>query len=401
MYPQIMTLTGAVLATAIWCGEALAGLEECQTALVVATYSQFQSDSSDWRLSTIVTEDAYQAAKAGFSGRAVIYGIPMGSDYNQFNESRNQRLAQHNESLSTQQIQNILWTGLNGASLAAYQECLKAHVLNDRGLHLTPKSATASEITLTITWTPIGRDPNPLRLTWIYLGEGMSFPQRITAGSNDIIIPRPSVERAIAVNARGFGDSIILTPIPPPPPGIGEQRNPEFKVLASDAPPPCDTPGSPSPPRVPTQANGLYNLAQLRIAQAAASSLIQGWSMRHTISNLNDGWYNNCRSWIPAIMPAWASVDLGADYKISVIAFGSEFQAAYRDRAATSFQISTATAAAPANWSPVYVSNSNEQVRDRREFHFSERVARYVRIDISASTEGDVRIDEIEVYGKY
>ena len=149
---------------------------------------------------------------------------------------------------------------------------------------------------------------------------------------------------------------------------------------------------------VPTELNGLTNLALLLRARAQTSSTIPGWPF-HKTAHLNDGLYGNLRSWIAAEMPAWAEIDLGADYVISMVAFGSEARAFHCDRAAKDFSISVSCNSTPETRIPVYVSRSDSPVRDRREFHFAPRLARFVRIDVISSVDGPVRIDEIEVYG--
>ena len=99
-------------------------------------------------------------------------------------------------------------------------------------------------------------------------------------------------------------------------------------------------------------------------------------------------------------MPAWAEVDLGTDYLISMVAFGSERISFHCDRAAKDFRISVSRSETRDQPMVVFKSQSSDSpVRDRREFYFPPRLARFVRIDIMASVDGPVRIDEIEVYG--
>ena len=79
----------------------------------------------------------------------------------------------------------------------------------------------------------------------------------------------------------------------------------EFKEqdikAATDA---CDAGGKPGPEFVPTVRDKQPNLALLKDAKAEASSLIDGWCpRRHCTEYLNDGFYNNCRSWIIGTIP--------------------------------------------------------------------------------------------------
>lgn len=74
----------------------------------------------------------------------------------------------------------------------------------------------------------------------------------------------------------------------------------DFRPRNSSAPPrSCD--GSPAPELVPIKSQDLANLALLNGATATASSVMTIFPDRHRINFLNDGWYNNCRSWIPQL----------------------------------------------------------------------------------------------------
>jgi len=105
-----------------------------------------------------------------------------------------------------------------------------------------------------------------------------------------------------------------------------------------------DNDGSPNPEKVPLKdKDGLWNLSLLKTATPNASSLIQGYPTRHAIKNLNDGWYHNGSSWIPDQMPAWAEIDLGEEYWVKKVAFGSNHAMHWHDRAASKFLILVAT----------------------------------------------------------
>lgn len=175
-----------------------------------------------------------------------------------------------------------------------------------------------------------------------------------------------------------------------------------FKTTGVTDPPYCDSAGSPSPVRVPDHnAAGLPNLALLIQAVASASSVIPDTvGARHRISNLNDGWYNNCRSWIPSQMPAWAQIDLGKDFLVSSVVLGSEHQPFYNDRAATAFSIKVASNQAPDGWQPVVSNNDHSPLRNTTPFSFQEVRARYIRFEITESINGHPRVDEFEIYGR-
>ena len=181
----------------------------------------------------------------------------------------------------------------------------------------------------------------------------------------------------------------------------------------SDAPPPRAVPLR--------DAAGRPNLALLAEARASGSSLIpfmppdehQPVSSRHRYSYINDGWYNNCRSWVAANLPASIEVNLGGVYQVSGVAFGSEHDQYYRDRAALEFKIETSLD--NANWTLVLEHPRGQPVATTTTFDFAAPVsARVVKLTIFSSTPpltislpgqpialapGSVRVDEFEIFG--
>ncbi len=154
--------------------------------------------------------------------------------------------------------------------------------------------------------------------------------------------------------------------------------------------------GFSKPQRVPRKDKSSYkNLALLPDAVANASSVLSGHSI-HQITHLNDGLYNNQNSWISNGEPSWAEIDLGDIYTVSKVVFGSEHAGNYDDRSATEFQILISTDYE--SWDCVY-EYCGDPVRRTKSFVFEPTKARWVRINIDKSVDGNVRIDEIEIYG--
>lgn len=157
----------------------------------------------------------------------------------------------------------------------------------------------------------------------------------------------------------------------------------------------------PKPEEVPeVDERGALNVALLPITEPNASSVIPGYEDRHSIEFLNDGWYNNPRSWIPESMPAWAEIDLGKVYEVDKVVFGSEHTAQWEDRAITEFRILVATEynedSEAGTWQNVF-NYQGEPVRDTTPFTFDPVEVRWVRVDIIAG-EAEPRIDELEIY---
>ena len=167
--------------------------------------------------------------------------------------------------------------------------------------------------------------------------------------------------------------------------------------------------GAPCPPElVPTKDDeGNINLALLEDAEPNADSFLSGYAI-HQIAHLNDGFYNNCRSWITGVPPAnnpWAEIDLGDVYRVKKVAIGSDHCGHYADRAATKFDILVATEynvdSDAGTWRKVYsYDDASNPTSTTVPSEFNPVEARYVRIVIpGCNTGNEVRIDEMEIYG--
>jgi hypothetical protein len=145
------------------------------------------------------------------------------------------------------------------------------------------------------------------------------------------------------------------------------------------------------------------NLALMPTAKANASSLYEEGKMPiHQIAHLNDGWYGNDSSWIADKLPAWAEIDLGAEYAISEIRLGNERLGKYADRAATQWKILAATNydadSQAADWRPI-AEYRGDPLATEKVVTFPETTARWVRVEIRHTANGDApRLDELEIY---
>ena len=189
----------------------------------------------------------------------------------------------------------------------------------------------------------------------------------------------------------GSGGFAGVVPGPPPPPRVEK----DGVVVAQD--------GAWDVEARRQDALGFANLALDAKAKPAASSVLPGHAI-HQIAHLGDGKTGNAHSWISNGEPSWAEIDLGEEYWVYNVAFGSDSSQQHRDRAATTFSILTATqydvkSEAP-TWTAVYKESGGAGVHVRRELKFKPVRARWVRIAVDASSGGNVRIDEIEVFGQ-
>lgn len=188
--------------------------EDCSEALVIATYNKTDISSSDWRLATYVSESEYDQIKHDAGANAVIYGVPVGVSYSDFQSRVREKTQTYNESLTQNQATNIMWTGLDPSASNVYLACLKAKVFKNRGMHLAVKTATKSQVSVLISWTPTGE--GSVKPEWIWSGAG-SLPKTVPPGERTAMLPRPSSQQILTVNYKGYTDSIIIEPFPPAP----------------------------------------------------------------------------------------------------------------------------------------------------------------------------------------
>lgn len=189
----------------------------CAEALVLATYNRVDVANSDWRVAAYVTESQYNEVKQKAGLNAVIYGVPVGANYSDYQKSLQEKTSSYKESLTQSQATNVMWTGLDPQSSNAYAECLKTRMFSQPGVHVDVKSATRLEVSVVIVWTPIGsaRDAN---LRWSWAGTGVAaLPKIVKPGSYTAVLPRPEKQQILAVNFEGYSDSLIIEPFPAPP----------------------------------------------------------------------------------------------------------------------------------------------------------------------------------------
>ncbi len=144
------------------------------------------------------------------------------------------------------------------------------------------------------------------------------------------------------------------------------------------------------------------NLALLPEAKAGASSVYaDGANPLHQVAHLNDGWQGNRRSWIAKDAAGWAEIDLGRAYKISKVSLSNDASREYNDRTPMDYRILTAAVYAAdsdaAAWN-IAADVRNDPLLGVRAFVFPVREARFVRVQITKSSQGQPRLDEIEIY---
>jgi hypothetical protein len=200
-----------------------ADADKCKDALVIATYNKFDAQHLDWRLATLVTEGQWDQISHSAGVNAVIYGVPVGASYSDFHSNAMQKLDSHEESLTQDQFENILWTGLDPNSPSAYKTCIESQIFQSDGLHMAVKAATASDVTVMVAWHPVRSDPKRITPSWDWDGKG-TLPHTINAGVTTARVVRPSQQKQLVINFNGASDSVTIDPAaivsvaPPPPP---------------------------------------------------------------------------------------------------------------------------------------------------------------------------------------
>lgn len=195
-------------------GGNLCRAQNCADALVASTYTFQSSDRRDFRLASFVSEKQYEDAKHDGGADAVIYGVPVGASYSDF-QSRSRELTNKLDvQISRDQAINAMWTGVDQAGFDAYGDCIN-QLLSAHGVHLAVKFATPTDVTVKVRYTPVGGDPHLANLSWTWSGAD-KLPRTIPPGEMTITLKRPSMQQQLTVNFNGTGDTVIVSPLPSP-----------------------------------------------------------------------------------------------------------------------------------------------------------------------------------------
>ena len=209
---------------------------ECDAALIKTVYNSAASHHEDWRLSILITEDNYSQAKAEAHGDAVIYGVPVGVDYKQYNENRKKVFNLHNESRTVDEMRSVALTTLGSEAAGAYSKCLNSIALSKDGLHAEIVSTTKSDISILVRWF-VPNGPGKAHVVWTPSSvEGVTLQSNLPQGLTTIRIPRPQVQMTLLGNFGGYTTgSITLEPPPSEVPPFVKQEAPRPKIIIVNA----------------------------------------------------------------------------------------------------------------------------------------------------------------------
>lgn len=195
-------------------------IEQCNAALIQATYATSEGRFKDYRMAEHVDRGTYDEIKKSAGVSAVIYGVPVGANWDEFKKNISSLKMDTQESLTESEFKNVAWTGLTDINGQAYSNCLKTLVAFASGLTLSLEHATDTEVAVSLKWTAKGQEPNTIKITWDSHGlESSPLPTEATAGAQTLRFRRPKAETFVIVNGLAVGDTsfIVLTALPPPP----------------------------------------------------------------------------------------------------------------------------------------------------------------------------------------
>jgi hypothetical protein len=189
--------------------------QDCSDALVASTYRLQSTDNRDFRLASFVTEKQYEDAKHGGNANVLIYDVPVGADYSDFQSRSREMTNKLKVRITHEQAINAMWTGIPPEGFEAYNNCIDRQ-LSAHGVHMAVKFATPTQVTVKVRYVPVGRtDPPVARLAWTWAGDRAALPTTLPPGETTITLKRPSVEQQLTVNSNGTGDTVIISPLPP------------------------------------------------------------------------------------------------------------------------------------------------------------------------------------------
>ena len=191
---------------------------DCKDALIMSTMQKASTSTLDYRLASLVTKEEYDKRDQSAGVNVVIYGVPVGANWSDFQENIRKYTSAYSSSLSTSQADNLMWTGLDANSVTTYSQCLNANVFSTIGLHLRVESATSTDITLNVVWNANAALPQRIQPRWqTATGELMNVvPQQIPAGRTRFSVKRPNHQLVLNVGFQGFADGVTLEPLPEP-----------------------------------------------------------------------------------------------------------------------------------------------------------------------------------------
>lgn len=200
--------------------------DPCDATLVVATVNASQSSHTDWRVSYLITESNYDEVKKDLGLKAVIKGVPLGGNWDDFHANQQTRSSQYGESLTADQARSIALTGLDKNSVDAYKACLQAKVFLSNGIHAAIVLENENDVAIYVVYK-VPKGPLVANIVWDPPQLAKSTRKPITstevadAGAKTIVILRPKTITSLVGNFGGAYTTEAITifpkelPVPP------------------------------------------------------------------------------------------------------------------------------------------------------------------------------------------
>lgn len=196
-------------------------VSSCDAALVKDTDYSFSKLSYDYRLATLVSQKDWNEKSTGASADAVIYEIPIGLSYADYQNSVRQVLTSRNESISLDETRQLAIEKLSNNGRDTYLSCLKS-LHSSVGIALYVSKITKNTMTLKLEYNAgPGYVHLPLLLSWSggHVLQNTKYPKLIGPGATKMItLVRPkSDSETITVTGGAFSDAVdIYAPASPP-----------------------------------------------------------------------------------------------------------------------------------------------------------------------------------------
>ena len=124
----LVGITALLLGASIPAAHAQADVTKCDAALRSDTYERHQDDYWSVYAASLLTKSEWEKLKQQFSGKMVIYGIPMSGDFESYHDQSQSALSKYSYTGNFSKRDDVLRSELSPYSAAAYSNCLASQL---------------------------------------------------------------------------------------------------------------------------------------------------------------------------------------------------------------------------------------------------------------------------------
>ncbi|PCI64151.1 MAG: hypothetical protein COB38_12990 [Gammaproteobacteria bacterium] len=145
--------------------------------------------------------------------------------------------------------------------------------------------------------------------------------------------------------------------------------------------------------QVPIRQGALWNLALLKSAKIYTDSNINIETHLHKSRHVNDGWYSNCKSWIPFdTSEHYMEIDFGRMVKINKLAISNDNTGQFKDRRIVSVRVEINN--------QTVLRLENQSVTTSLDIQLKSIDTRAIKVFVKGASYGHPpRVDELVVWG--